>query len=137
MISEIENITGSKFNDTLQGDNGDNRLDGGAGNDTLIGNAGNDTLVGGTGNDVMLGGDSDDVFLLINAQLGRDDIQGGAGYDTIDLTAKTQNWTVVIDKGSMTQGTDNAFDLSADSSGFISYEDGSQIAFQGIERLQF
>ena len=44
-LSEIENLTGSGFNDTLTGDGNANRLSGGAGNDTLNGGAGNDTYV--------------------------------------------------------------------------------------------
>nr|WP_269466791.1 calcium-binding protein [Rhizobium etli] len=49
--SEIENLAGSTFSDTLYGNAGTNRLDGGAGNDLLIGGAGADQLVGGSGSD--------------------------------------------------------------------------------------
>lgn len=41
--SGIENIIGSRFNDTLVGNSGDNVLNGGRGNDTLNGGSGNDT----------------------------------------------------------------------------------------------
>ena len=51
MLSGIENLTGSAFNDVLAGDAGINILDGGAGNDVLVGSAGADTLVGGAGID--------------------------------------------------------------------------------------
>ncbi|WP_193227608.1 cellulase family glycosylhydrolase [Aureimonas psammosilenae] len=47
----IENLVGSRFDDTLVGDAGRNVIDGGAGNDTLEGGAGADTLNGGTGYD--------------------------------------------------------------------------------------
>lgn len=50
-LLNIENLTGSAFNDTLTGSTAGNVLDGGAGNDTLIGGAGTDTLTGGAGND--------------------------------------------------------------------------------------
>lgn len=49
--TSIENLTGSRFNDTLAGDGEANVLDGGAGNDLLIGGAAGDRLVGGDGVD--------------------------------------------------------------------------------------
>ena len=50
-ITNIENVSGSRYNDTLTGDTKANRLDGGPGNDRLMGGAGADVLVGGPGND--------------------------------------------------------------------------------------
>ncbi|TVZ66727.1 M10 family metallopeptidase [Rhizobium mongolense] len=49
--SEIENLAGSTFADTLYGNAGANRLNGGAGDDQISGGGGNDTLLGGTGDD--------------------------------------------------------------------------------------
>lgn len=46
--SQIENLKGSAFNDTLEGDNEANRLIGSGGNDLLIGNSGADLLEGGS-----------------------------------------------------------------------------------------
>ena len=48
-LANIENLTGSAFNDELIGDNNANTLNGGAGNDILWGKGGNDTLNGGAG----------------------------------------------------------------------------------------
>ncbi|MEI8324519.1 MAG: calcium-binding protein, partial [Betaproteobacteria bacterium] len=48
--TQIQNLTGSAFNDTLIGDSGINLLSGGGGNDVLEGMAGADTLIGGDGN---------------------------------------------------------------------------------------
>lgn len=42
MLYNIDNLVGSKLNDTLAGDNGDNVLTGGGGSDSLIGNGGYD-----------------------------------------------------------------------------------------------
>ncbi|MGL4961824.1 MAG: M10 family metallopeptidase C-terminal domain-containing protein [Inquilinus sp.] len=47
----IEDLTGSRFADTLTGDAGDNALVGGAGDDTITGGAGKDAIDGGTGSD--------------------------------------------------------------------------------------
>jgi Ca2+-binding RTX toxin-like protein len=51
ILSAIENLTGSGFNDSLTGDTAANQLYGGNGNDTLIGGGGADSLYGGAGTD--------------------------------------------------------------------------------------
>lgn len=53
MLSGIENITGSGFDDTVRGNNADNTISGGAGNDILRGSGGTDTFDGGTGTDTL------------------------------------------------------------------------------------
>jgi Ca2+-binding RTX toxin-like protein len=54
ILTGIENVTGSAYDDVLAGDSRVNVLAGGAGNDTLTGGGGADTLMGGTGNDTYL-----------------------------------------------------------------------------------
>lgn len=49
--SSIENLTGTSYEDRLEGNANPNILTGGNGNDTLIGRAGGDTLNGGSGGD--------------------------------------------------------------------------------------
>ncbi|MFW2061574.1 calcium-binding protein, partial [Acinetobacter baumannii] len=44
-LLNVENLTGSKYNDILTGNSGINVLDGGIGNDTLTGDKGNDTYI--------------------------------------------------------------------------------------------
>lgn len=53
---DIDNLTGSQFNDKLTGDANANILTGDLGADALYGGAGNDTLVGEAGNDYLDGG---------------------------------------------------------------------------------
>ena len=53
-ILNIENLTGTNFNDTLIGDTGNNTLSGGTGDDSLVGGLGNDNLTGGAGNDMFV-----------------------------------------------------------------------------------
>ncbi len=50
-LSQIENLTGGKYNDTLYGNGLANTLNGGSGNDVLLGGAGADVLIGGDGTD--------------------------------------------------------------------------------------
>ena len=88
-LTSIENLLGSKFNDTLTGNALANRLTGGNGNDTLRGEGGNDVLKGGKGADILEGGDGDDIISggagndFITGGRGADVLFGGAGDDTI------------------------------------------------------
>ena len=96
--SSIENLTGSRFGDTLTGNGGSNvikgeggadRLRGGAGNDQLYGgvgadrlygDAGGDRLYGGAGGDQLYGGgDNDRAY----GGAGNDEAYGGAGVDRL------------------------------------------------------
>jgi Ca2+-binding RTX toxin-like protein len=63
-LVSIENLTGSAFDDTLNGDANANVLTGGAGADTLNGNDGADTLDGGLGVDALTGGDGNDTYIV-------------------------------------------------------------------------
>jgi Ca2+-binding RTX toxin-like protein len=61
-LSNIENLTGSAYNDSLTGSSGDNAISSGAGNDTIDGGAGNDTLTGGAGADTFTIGSGTDTI---------------------------------------------------------------------------
>jgi Ca2+-binding RTX toxin-like protein len=52
ILTNIQNLMGSDYNDVLAGDSNANILNGGLGNDTLIGGGGADTLIGGAGDDM-------------------------------------------------------------------------------------
>ncbi len=62
--TNVENITGSSYDDTLTGDDNDNRISGQAGDDTISGGAGNDVLTGGPGTDILIGGDGSDTYVV-------------------------------------------------------------------------
>jgi len=64
VLLNIENVSGSPFNDTLTGSSGANVVSGGGGDDTLRGLAGNDTLDGGSGTNTLDGGAGDDTYVL-------------------------------------------------------------------------
>jgi serralysin len=72
-LKSIEDVYGSKFDDTLVGNGGDNLLSGGDGNDVLKGGGGTDVLKGGAGDDTMTidgvedhayGGDGNDTLVV-------------------------------------------------------------------------
>ncbi len=68
-LENIENVRGTRYNDTISGNAQNNELSGFGGNDTLIGDAGINSLWGGDGNDTLNGG------------VGADTMRGGAGND--------------------------------------------------------
>jgi Ca2+-binding RTX toxin-like protein len=59
-LGGIENVTGTRWGDTLIGDGWVNILRGAAGDDVLLGQDHNDTLIGGFGDDLLDGGDGAD-----------------------------------------------------------------------------
>ncbi|MEA3016748.1 MAG: hypothetical protein QOI38_1470, partial [Sphingomonadales bacterium] len=67
-LNGIEHLSGTKFNDTLTGDNGDNWLWGGSdssgvtGNDTISAAGGNDLVTVGAGNHLLSGGSGTDTL---------------------------------------------------------------------------
>ena len=88
-LSNIENLTGSDFDDTLIGNDNSNTLRGAAGNDilqggdggdNLYGDAGDDRLLGGTGEDTLNGGDDHDLLVGYEAN---DTLFGGDGNDEL------------------------------------------------------
>ncbi len=81
--AEIQNLTGSAFDDILWGNFGTNVIDGGAGNDVLIGRGGVDYLVGGAGNDIF------DYNAITESQsgIGVDDILDFELGDLIDVSS--------------------------------------------------
>jgi Ca2+-binding RTX toxin-like protein len=86
-LINIENLTGSSFNDTLIGNGGANTIVGGDGNDTINAGGGVDSVDGGSGNDHIEDDDS----------VNFDVYDGGSGIDTIDYSAdKFADGTVTI-----------------------------------------
>ncbi|MCC1491389.1 calcium-binding protein [Cognatishimia sp. F0-27] len=87
-LTDIEEVHGSAFDDSLAGGDGGDSLRGNDGNDTLDGRGGSDTLDAGAGDD-----------LLINSGGGNDKWIGGAGIDTLetDVTGIPADFDVEVD----------------------------------------
>ena len=69
-LTNVENLTGSAFDDLLVGDDQDNVLDGGAGADIIHGGDGGDRISGGLGPDQLDGGDARDIISYWNSSAG-------------------------------------------------------------------
>ena len=92
VITNIENLTGSGYDDVLWGDENVNRLAGGAGDDELGGGAGGDVLAGGDGDDILFG------------SAGADRLEGGAGHDVLTYELSDTGVTVNLEEGTLTGG---------------------------------
>jgi Ca2+-binding RTX toxin-like protein len=94
-FSGVENLIGSRFNDSLTGDAGPNSIGGGNGNDDVRGGGGADVATGGSGNDDVRGGSgTDSVFGnngndSLRGDSGTDTCNGGAGTDTAAANCET------------------------------------------------
>lgn len=117
-ITNIENISGTAYSDTLLGNGLNNVLDGREGSDFLNGMGGNDTLNGGTGNDSMdggagndsLDGGTNDDVLNGGTGSGNDTLNGGTGVDT----ASYLNVTAAVSVDLRITGSQNTVGAGSD-----------------------
>ena len=91
IYSNITNLTGSDFNDYLEGDAGDNILDGGAGNDRFVGGEGADSFIGGEGRDLVIyAREAEGVVLNLAAGRGTGGAAEGDTYSGIEVVQGSQ-----------------------------------------------
>ncbi|WP_404403447.1 polymorphic toxin-type HINT domain-containing protein [Pelagibacterium halotolerans] len=88
-LSDVENVIGTAFDDTLTGSDAANTLDGGAGNDVLNGGAGDDVLIGGSGADTLDGGAGVDMASYETAASGVRVHTGDMASNTGDAAGDT------------------------------------------------
>ena len=117
------------------------------GNDQLFGDDGSDVLIGGAGNDVAVGGAGDDVYVF-EALSDSDSFSGGNGggwtdvisldVDISSLPNPSDPWTITVGGTEVTYDVALGYlDLGADASGDITFDDGSQITFDGVEGIEW
>ena len=78
VLQSIEDVTGSRYGDRIEGTPGVNTIYGEAGSDVVDTGAGNDFIGGSDGGDTLKAGAGDDH---VYGEAGPDTIDGGAGYD--------------------------------------------------------
>ncbi len=156
-----DTMTGTSGDDALVGGEGDDILAGGAGDDTLIGGEGDDTLDGGADDDIMVGGDGDDTFeggagddmafgdggndlFIFGAGDGSDYFDGGDGWtDTISMDGMDggpgvdAGWTLQVDDDATYTQTETGIDFDGDASGTIQLSDGSELTFEGVDKIEW
>jgi Ca2+-binding RTX toxin-like protein len=91
-LYDIENLSGSNYDDTLEGD---------ANANSLYGEAGNDTLKGGGGADKLFGGAGDD---MLNSDGWGDMLDGGSGNDTANFSESATGVHVNLAMGRFNPG---------------------------------
>jgi Ca2+-binding RTX toxin-like protein len=120
---DIENLYGSKFNDTLSGDSGENEIHGAAGNDVISGNSGNDLLLGESGDDLINGGEGNDVIV---GGVGKDTMLGGDGSDKFVFYSPNDGGDTILD---YSRGDRLVFSTS----GFLDYYKNTVPNAEGFE----
>ena len=91
-VSNIENIVGTNFADTITGDGLSNMIIGGNGADILSGFKGNDVIDAGAGNDFISGGRGQDI------------VDGGAGTDMMRYVGSDAGVSVNLEAGTASGG---------------------------------
>jgi Ca2+-binding RTX toxin-like protein len=135
-------IDGGAGNDVIGADSGDDTIFDGAGNDTVYAGSGNDTIVAEEGDDKFYGESGNDLFIF-GAGSGSDYFSGGSGWsDTIQLTGITAkpnsgDWTLEVDSDVQVTETENGLEFEGDVSGTIRLEDGSELTFTGVEKIEW
>lgn len=92
VLTGIQNVVGSSFDDILVGDAGTNVLNGLAGNDYIVGGGGGDTLISGAGNSTFVAGSGNNL------------IRGGPGDNTVDYSADPAGVNVDLLAGTASNG---------------------------------
>jgi Ca2+-binding RTX toxin-like protein len=139
-----DSADGGSGDDALDGAAGDDNLFGGTGDDSLIGGAGDDTLDGGAGSDWANGGAGNDLFIFADSG-GNDTFDGGTGgawTDTVHLQAAdggavADGWTVELTSGTVDQTNPSSLVFSQDAAGTITLSDGSELTFEGVEKVDW
>ena len=121
-LSNIENVLGTRFADTLTGDAGANKLEGSDGNDTLTGGAGDDELAGGTGNDIFVvaAGSGNDTVTDFENGSDRFDVRSlTSSFAGVTVTASGSDAVLSFGAGSPTVRVLNTLVGAIDASDFI------------------
>jgi Ca2+-binding RTX toxin-like protein len=115
-FTNIEDVDGSAYNDTIYGNDSKNIIKGLAGSDTLDGRGGGDELYGGSGYDILFSGSGDDY------------LDGGEDTDTVNYKNATNGVIVRLDKPDGDEHDDYATGYGTDKLKNIEDVSGSNFA---------
>ena len=122
-------VYGDAGNDTIWGSAVGDTLFGGDDNDFINGESGDDHIYGGTGSDTLRGDGGNDTFYVRSAAEGAGDhISGGNGshdHDVLDLRGA----------GNVQIHQQRDWHDAGATRGTVTFADGSQLRFEGIERI--
>lgn len=102
-LADIENLTGSRYRDTLTGDASSNVLRGGDGDDLVSGGAGANLIDSGAGNDTVISGSGDEN---LNCATGTDTVSYATAGSAIRFTTASPHTAYNVTGGG---GNDRAF----------------------------
>jgi len=117
VLHSIENVTGSRFNDWIEGTSGSNVLRGGEGDDYILSNGGADNLYGGNGND----------FLQVSPGVILAD--GGVGDDWVGLEGDWWDWTFELRPNGANESS--LYGRNKSQSSWTEFRDIEQFSFDG------
>jgi len=143
----IENVSGSRFADTITGSSGVNILNGDDGNDFTSGELGSDFISGNAGKDTLLGGADNDIDTFFftsfsDSMLANFDVRGDfTSFDIIDrpgqfaASLNTSNGiaagllasqvSAILNNFSFTANSTRAFTAIGFSGTFVAFNDGA------------
>jgi len=129
-----DDLTGTRYRDTLLGGGGDDIIRGARGSDHLQGGSGYDVLIGGVGSDTIEGNGGND---RLAGRAGDDILTGGKGADTFVFGTSYNIRSSADDKDRITDfedGTDK-IDLSKFGTDFSAVADAIDGNMQGDARI--
>ncbi len=125
------------------GTSGNDTQTGTSGNDVISGEAGDDVIDGGAGDDVVDAGQGDDLFIF-GAGDGSDYFQGGDGWsDTVQLDGvdggpgEAAGWALQVEDGVGYTQDESGITFDVEASGSVTLSDGSELTFEGVEKLEW
>ena len=157
----IADVSGTASDDTLSGTADADVINSGAGNDDIDAGAGDNINIvgdgdvtvasgdgdgiidGGTKNDTTDSGAGDDLFIF-SAGDGSDYFNGGDGWsDTVQLggvdsgPSVDSGWALQVEGGVGDTETENGIEFDEEVAGSITLSDGSELTFDGVEKLEW
>jgi Ca2+-binding RTX toxin-like protein len=141
--ADADVINSGAGNDDIDAGAGDNINIVGDGDVTVASGDGDDIIDGGTKNDTIDSGAGDDLFIF-SAGDGSDYFNGGDGWsDTVQLggvdsgPSVDSGWALQVEGGVGDTETENGIEFDEEVAGSITLSDGSELTFDGVEKLEW